>query len=163
MKVIVAIDQSVYAQQIIDSMLRQHWPEGTNFKILTVVEPTQLDEFGAYKWKDLLIAVADQRCKAASEVLSQAREQLQSKLPDCLVHTEIRHGKARKEIVEAAAEWMADKIVVGAHGRSPNRLMLAGTVPAAVAQNAHCTVELVRLKVPAEHGEIGKETGAVHQ
>lgn len=162
MRVIVAIDQSVYSEQIVDSILRHKWPDDTSFKILTVIEPTQLEEFGSGKWQDLLTAVAEQRSKAALEFLNQARTRMHARFPELSVHTEIRQGKARKEIVDAAAEWMADKIVVGAHGRSPNRLMLAGTVPAAVAQNAHCTVELVRLAVPLDKDEAEKKATIAH-
>lgn len=156
MKVIVAIDQSVFAQQVVDSVLRHRWPDDTSFKLLTVVEPGQLEEFGADRWKDLLSAVAEQRDKTAMEVLNNARQLIQSKFPECSVHTEIRRGKARAEIVDSASEWMADKIILGAHGRAPNRLMHPGTVPAAVAQNAHCTVELVRLHVPVEKQKNGE-------
>lgn len=163
MKVIIAIDQSAFAQQVVDSVLRHNWPEDTTFKVLTVIEPSQLDEFGAGKWEDLISAVQERRCKTASEVLNQARQKIQAKLPGCSVHTELRQGKARTEIVDAASEWMADKIIVGAHGRSPNRLMLAGTVPAAVAQNAHCTVELVRLAAPAAEQESRSGKVAVTQ
>ena len=60
------------------------------------------------------------------------------------VHVEVRQGSARDEIVNAAAEWMADKILVGAHGRSPNRLFPT-TIARSVVRHAPCSVELVRL------------------
>lgn len=161
MKVIIAIDQSFSWKQIIEAVLKQHWPENTCFKVLTVIEPTQWEEFGAHKWEELLKDVAKRRHDFASEILAQARKLLEDGVADCTVHTELRQGKARREIVDAAIEWMADKVILGAHGRASNRLMLPGTVPSSVAQNAHCTVELIRLKAPA-HPE-GNEVASMAQ
>jgi nucleotide-binding universal stress UspA family protein len=55
-------------------------------------------------------------------------------------------------LVKAATEWMADKILIGAHGHSPNRLF-AESVSQAVAQHALCSVELIRLREPSEPSE----------
>ena len=63
------------------------------------------------------------------------------------VHVELEEGSAHDHILCAAIEWMANKIMVGAHGHSPNRLF--AIVPRTVAAHAPCSVELVRLHKPS--------------
>ncbi|SRR5579875_51281 len=149
MKVIVAIDQTEYARQILDAVIARRWPADTTFRILTVLEPLHWERVVSSEWNKLSLELAAARRRKADEVLSEARKKVQKALADCPVHVELREGSAREEIVTAAVEWMADKIVLGAHGRAPNRLLRA-TVAGSVAKHAPCTVELVRLKEIAE-------------
>ncbi|HEY9731787.1 MAG TPA: universal stress protein, partial [Drouetiella sp.] len=62
----------------------------------------------------------------------------------CVVHVEVRCGEPQNEIIYGAAEWMADRIIIGAHGNSPNRFF--NTVSKSVAKEGVCSVQLVRLK-----------------
>jgi nucleotide-binding universal stress UspA family protein len=61
------------------------------------------------------------------------------------VSSEIRVGDPKLSLVEAAEAWGADCIFVGSLGFS-NRFerFLLGSVSAAVAARAHCSVEVVR-------------------
>ncbi len=161
MKVIVAIDQSKYSEQITDAIISRRWPPDTVFKVLTVLQPPACDEDSSPGWKHCLMEIFDKQKDCAEEILLAARKKISDNIGDCTVHTEVRKGSPRGQIILAAADWMADKIVVGAHGRSPNRLL--GTVPRSVAEHAHCSVELIRLH--ALHGEteeiLNRETVAV--
>jgi len=146
MKVIVALDQSVYASQVIAAVIHRRWHKDTAIKLLTVVEPLpfEWEQVCSPNWKKIAQEIQAQRKKDAEGMLASARKELEANVPSCTVHMEIRHGRAREEIVDAAVEWLADKIVVGAHGQSPNRLF-PGSVSRSVAQHATCSVELIRL------------------
>jgi nucleotide-binding universal stress UspA family protein len=57
---------------------------------------------------------------------------------------ELKRGNPKHVLVEEAKSWGADSIFVGAQGvRGIDRLLL-GSVSAAVAARAHCSVEVVR-------------------
>ncbi len=59
---------------------------------------------------------------------------------------ELKKGDPQRILLEEAESWQADSIFVGAKGmRGIERLML-GSVSAAVAARAHCSVEVVRPK-----------------
>ena len=60
--------------------------------------------------------------------------------------TSVREGDARKVILDCAAEWEADLILVGSHGRKGVAHMVLGSVSEAVARYAPCSVEIVRLR-----------------
>jgi len=62
-------------------------------------------------------------------------------------HATPAHGKVadpKRLIVEEAASWNADCIFLGARGHSRLERFLLGSVAAAVAARATCTVEVVR-------------------
>ena len=61
------------------------------------------------------------------------------------VSTESREGDPKCELVEAAEEWGADCIFVGSIGfGNPFERFVLGSVSAAVAARAHCSVEVFR-------------------
>ncbi|HEY9759518.1 MAG TPA: universal stress protein [Oculatellaceae cyanobacterium] len=150
MKVLVAIDQSAFGFQIIEALAKRKFPAGTQFKILSVVEPLPFDwdQQNAKTWKKIAQDVLNERKLVVEEIESVARYKLLCAHPDAQVHTEIRHGDARIEIIHAATSWMPNKIILGAHGRSPNRLF-PNVVSQHVARHALCTVELIRLTEPS--------------
>jgi nucleotide-binding universal stress UspA family protein len=53
---------------------------------------------------------------------------------------------AREIIFQEAAEWGADLIVAGSHGRRGANRFLLGSVSEAVAFHAKCSVEIIRPK-----------------
>ena len=61
------------------------------------------------------------------------------------VTCKIRFGDPKRELCKAAEEWGADCIFVGSAGFS-NRIerFVLGSISAAVAARAHCSVEVVR-------------------
>ena len=145
MKAIVAIDQTASWKKIVEEVGKRRWPRDTSFRILTVLPPNNWKQFESPKSTEILREIFKMRRKAAENILREAREILSSKVVDCIVHTDLRQGSPRIEILDAAVDWMADKIILGAHGRSPNRLF-PGSVSRSVAEHAQCSVELVPLK-----------------
>jgi nucleotide-binding universal stress UspA family protein len=55
----------------------------------------------------------------------------------------IRTGSPAREAVAEAAEWPADLVVVGSHGRSDLARALLGSVAEAVVRDAHCSVLVI--------------------
>jgi nucleotide-binding universal stress UspA family protein len=60
------------------------------------------------------------------------------------VDTAVEVGDIRETIIDSAAEWGADLIVVGSHGQSAIQRFLLGSVAEFVARHAKCSVEIVR-------------------
>lgn len=146
MKVIVAIDDSPYSTNVIDAILHRKWPKDTQLKLLTVLEPICCDEDAAPEAAKLLCELAERRKKACSRLCERMRHRVEFALPDVVVHTEIREGIARIEIIDAAVEWSADKILIGAHGKDVCPHNLLGSVSRSVALQAPCSIEIVRDK-----------------
>lgn len=82
------------------------------------------------------------------------------------VDEEVRLGHPATEIVAAAAEWPADLIVLGSHGRSPIARLLLGSVARAVLHRADCSVLIVRRRaetVQIVEGEREREASVVQR
>jgi nucleotide-binding universal stress UspA family protein len=58
--------------------------------------------------------------------------------------TAIKVGDIREVIIDSAADWHADLIVLGSHGKRGLQRFLLGGVSEFVARHAGCSVELIR-------------------
>jgi nucleotide-binding universal stress UspA family protein len=58
--------------------------------------------------------------------------------------TAIKVGDIREVIIDSAAEWRADLIIVGSHGQRGIQRFLLGSVSEFVARHANCSVEIIR-------------------
>jgi nucleotide-binding universal stress UspA family protein len=83
----------------------------------------------------------------AQELVEQIAKQLRE--AGFKASTAVEIGDVRMCIIDAAAEWNADLIVVGSHGLKGIRGFLLGSVAESVARHAKCSVEIVRSPVRA--------------
>ena len=143
MKVIVAIDDSPYSEELVETVKTRDWPIDTEFKVLSVLEP--LDGLSD-RFSDVIESANAKRKKSAEELCRSVREQILGTIAGATVHYEIRSGYPKNEIIEAAADWSADRIIIGAHGHRGCPHNLLGSVSQAVARHAPCSVEVVRQK-----------------
>lgn len=158
MKVLIAIDDSTYSENVIESIVQRPWPNNVEFKVLTVLEPITIDEKSEGKWMDVISDVSKRRNESATRLCTKARERLSKIVPESKVHFEIRKGVPRAEIVDCAGEWNADKILVGAHGHGICPRNILGGVSRSVAATAPCTVEIVRARAKIRQPHSQKVT-----
>ena len=85
--------------------------------------------------------IEGQRKEAKALVAEAARK---SRDANFTVTTAIEEGKARSIIVDAAAKWPADMVVLGSHGRKALDRFLLGSVSEGVARHASRSVLIVR-------------------
>ena len=123
-RVLLATDGSETALRAAEALVRRPWPEGSEFRIVTVEEP----------WSIRPTSVTG-NIESVEQVLASAGLKATGS-----VHS----GKAKDVILEEARNWNADFIVVGSHGRRGFKRFLLGSVSEAVAMNAHCSVVVVR-------------------
>jgi nucleotide-binding universal stress UspA family protein len=125
-RVLLATDGSETSIAAARALAERPWPEGSEFRIVSVEEPwaiksSRLDPQAAITSAEQVLASAGSQ--ASGVVLS---------------------GNAKEVILEEARTWGADLIVVGSHGRRGFKRFLLGSVSEAVAMNAHCSVVVVR-------------------
>lgn len=141
MRVLIAIDDSKFSEEAVLAVARQIRPEGSAVCILTVLQPIALSP------------VPQMDARYAPELEAQAKEArvLVDRAATILresgfkVETAIAKGDIRLEIIDSAAEWKADLIVVGSHGRTGLPRLVLGSVAEFVARNAPCSVQIVRI------------------
>ena len=146
-KVLLAIDDSVYSQAATRAAIAQFRPEGTEVRVLTVVEwPPDLPDSLAFTPAAMsggpIEDLHEKTRRQAQDLVARTAQQLRAATFG--VSHEIREGDARHVILECAAEWKPDVIVLGSHGRTGLDRFLIGSVSENVIRHAPCSVEVVR-------------------
>lgn len=147
MKVLVALDDSPFSKEVVHSLLSRPWSEKTVFRVLNVIEPMCLspNEYESKELQESLENMNELRKETAEKFCDHTVKQISKRFPHNKVSCEIRQGSAKSEIVNAAIDWKADKILIGAHGRDVCPHNLIGSVSRAVVHSAPCSVEVVRV------------------
>jgi nucleotide-binding universal stress UspA family protein len=154
MKVVIAIDDSPNSHHMLDLVGRRHWSSGTEFKIVHVLEPISTKEWAGDGWLGMHKELTRRRHKYAEQLCSEARLKLEKHVPNAIVHFEIREGRPQAEIIFAATEWDANKIVIGAHSREVCPHNQLGSVSRGVAERSSCSVEILRPCVKPHHERV---------
>ena len=129
-RVLLATDGSETASTAAAALAGRPWPEGSEFRSVSVEEP----------W-----AIKSSRVRGdeqAKEAVSSAEQVLAS--AGLEANAAVLSGNPKEVILEEAKKWNADLIVVGSHGRRGFKRFLLGSISEAVAMNAHCSVVVVR-------------------
>jgi nucleotide-binding universal stress UspA family protein len=169
MKVMIAYDGSRYADAAIEDLRRAGLPPTTEALVVSVVTEATLkpavSEFDLFslasrRAEAVLSRVESARRRAVKQnkdLAAKATKRLCRLFPDWRVESEVLHGAAAAELLAEAAEWKPDLIVVGSHGRSALGRFFLGSVSKRIAEEAECSVRVVRgenVKTGDEPAEI---------
>lgn len=148
-RIVIGVDGSSGALVAVRAVAKRHWTDGSELRIVVADDVMR----GSPIW--LLIppirefvkeVEAEERTQAEQFAIAAAQE-LRDGLGqrNVTVSTMVISGDPKKVLVEHAEEFGADCIFTGATGFS-SRLerVILGSVSAAIAARAHCSVEVVR-------------------
>lgn len=144
MKILLAVDGSEFSAAALRGVVSHLQPRGTSVLVLQVVEPRTFSappQMEPAYTPEQEPALRKQFAQAKANA-AQAAQALQS--AGFEASTRVVEGETRSAILDSAAEWQPDLIVLGAHGRTGLRRFLMGSVAQAVASHAHCSVWIVR-------------------
>jgi nucleotide-binding universal stress UspA family protein len=144
MKIVLAIDGSKFSEAAVHTIAKRARPEDTHVRVLHVVDPPSLlvaREMGGYD--PALDAVWEAEKHQAEALVATVADELRAN--GFKVSTVVEEGDPKSKIIDEAARWGADLIIVGSHGRKGLERFLLGGVSDAVARHARCSVEIVRI------------------
>ena len=152
-RLIVGVDGSPGSEAAVRAIAARNWPPNSEVKLVAVDDPLVPDYVGK-----IIPPLASTIEEDKKEELSWAN-MIARRSSGLLAHTELevtqvlREGDPKHELPKAAEEWGADCIFVGSTGFS-NRFerFVLGSVSAAVAARAHCSVEVVRQSASEKGG-----------
>ncbi len=150
MKILLAIDDSKFSQIAMQTVAKQFRTKGMQVRVLHVVEPIR-----AYVSTDMIphfvpqiAKVEQERRKEAKELVQRAARQLRK--VGFRTSEIVEEGDPKTRIVDYAANWHADVIVLGSHGWKGLGRFLMGSVSESVTRHAGCSVEVVRSRSTAK-------------
>ena len=139
MKILMGIDDSKFSGDVLRAIITQFRAEHTEVRILHVLQP--IAPAPPQMAPGYAPELEDQK-KPAGVLVERSAKELRS--AGFKVDTTVEVGDIRARIIDSAAEWGADLIVVGSHGQSGIQRFLLGSVAEFVARHAKCSVEIVR-------------------
>lgn len=144
-RLLVGVDGSPGAEAAVQAVAKREWPSGTEISVIAVEDPTVPAALG-----NLIPQVAEWIGESEEGDHQWVRKMVEASAEDLRgagldVSAVVKEGNAKKVLVDEAKRLGADCIFVGSTGFS-NRLerFLLGSVSAAVANRAECSVEIVR-------------------
>jgi nucleotide-binding universal stress UspA family protein len=157
MNVLVAYDGSDQAKAAIDDLRRAGMPRSVNALVVSVGEtllPTPLGPIVDITQSAMSHRVAGTLAQARAEAAQaiedtrglahEASRRIHQHFPDWGVSLESALGIVADVVLQKAADWQADLVVVGSHGRSALGRFVLGSVSKRVATEAHCSVRVSR-------------------
>lgn len=145
-RIVIGVDGSPLSEAAVREVARRSWPANSEVKLIVVDDPLRE---GLVVDDDALRedTETEPRSRGWAEKIVASSAAIFHDQPALAVSTEIIEGNPKRELARAAEDWNADCIFLGSAGASNTigRFVL-GSVSAAVAARAHCSVEVVRKK-----------------
>jgi nucleotide-binding universal stress UspA family protein len=143
MRILLAIDGSKFSEAATQTVIAQAWPQETLVHVLYVIETFSPELPEAQMYYPGVEHGWDAQRKLAEPAVAKCAELLRSK--GLQVTTAVELGNPKSKIIDTAAAWHADLVVIGSHGRTGLERFLMGSLAEDVLRHAHCSVELVRI------------------
>ena len=151
-RIVVGMDGSSDAEAAVAAVAARSWPRGSQARLVSVLDDfmhvkADSGEPSVLKWVD---AEEESDWEWVRAVFEPSAEKLRAS--GFATTVELRKGNPKSVLVEEAESWGADCVFVGARGMRGVEHLLMGSVSAAIAARAHCSVEVVRPALKKSEG-----------
>ena len=147
-RIIIGLDGSPDAELAMEAVAERTWPVGSEAHLITVLDnrlsiltPSLIPRLA--RWSSAADSVDDQAW--VERMMNAAKDKLQT--AGLKISCEVIRGAPSQRLLDAAVDWQADCIVMGARGLTGIERFLIGSVSSDVAVRANCSVEVVRPKM----------------
>ncbi|MGD0435542.1 MAG: universal stress protein [Bryobacteraceae bacterium] len=147
-KVLLATDGSPCSEAAARSIAARPWPAGSEFRVFGVAELSQAwfrIPYPAYFDPKAMEDLRGEAMKRAEDAVMAAEKILADAGLSESANEAVPSASVKELILTEAAQWGADLIVAGSHGRRGASRFLLGSVSEPVAFHATCSVEIVRM------------------
>ncbi len=156
-RVLIAVDGSSFSRSAVDWVASQRWKDETRFKLVMAV-PLINETYTVESHSAKLLSEWEAGKIAAMELVEDLATKLEERLGD-RTGAEVQEGDPKQIVLDKAAQFHADLIILGSHGRTGLTKFLLGSVSQAVATRAACSVLIIKpgrdsLKTKEHTGEF---------
>jgi len=141
---LIGVDGSADAEAAVHAVAMREWPPGSAIRLVTALDART---YTALAFTHLprgtgTAAKNETESTWVSDLVEAMAAPLRTR--GLTVSSVVTEGDPKHVLLNEAEHWQADGIFVGARGLSRVERFLLGSVSAAVAARAHCSVEVVR-------------------
>jgi nucleotide-binding universal stress UspA family protein len=143
-RLLIGVDGSPDAAAAVQAVAAREWPPGSAIRLVTVLDARMRTALAPARLPvETWSTAGDADAQAwVPKMIDAMTESLQTR--GLSVSSAIIEGDPKQVLLDEAEHWGADCLFVGARGLSRIERFLLGSVSAAVAARAHCSVEVVR-------------------
>jgi nucleotide-binding universal stress UspA family protein len=135
-RIVIGVDGSAGAEAAVRAVCERSWPPCSEARLVAALDPMMIT---AVEW----IKVSDRdEHDWVRRMVDASAEKLRA--AELIVSSLVKEGDPRRVLVDEAEQWEADSLFVGARGLRLIERFLIGSVSAAIAVRAGCSVEVVR-------------------
>ena len=145
-RLLIGLDGSSDSEAAVAAVAARTWPAGSEARLATAVDLKITTEMaGPEQLRSRWIGADDEKTETwVGRMLAELSEQLRA--AGLQVSTVERFEDPKQLLLDEAESWEADAIFLGARGQTLIKRLFVGSVSAAIAARAHCTVEIIRTK-----------------
>ncbi len=143
MRVLIAVEDSLFGSAIALFVAHHKWPERTEFRVVHILEPLPCSSeraFGNALLKKAENEIVENACKLADDIACS----IQEALPKSSVIPQVIEGYAQDDLLEIADEWQPDLIIAGSHGRRGFHEFFMGSTSLRLAAECPFPILLIR-------------------
>lgn len=133
-KVLIALDNGKSAEQVAKHGFKMARQLQAEIAILSVTDTRHLMTAGGVSVRDIVDITKNEFGELHTEIIAKFS-------PDKQVENFIEEGNPFEKILESAANWQADLIVMGTHGRTGISHLLMGSIAEKVIR--HSTIQVL--------------------
>ena len=143
-RIVVGVDGSPDSEEAVRAATERIWPPGSEVRIVAAFDTLTPTMAGSLI--PPVVPWTEEQNQAVLELVRRTVASFDEQLRKMRLSVSniVKPGDAKRVLVHEAEVWKADCILVGARGLSRFDRFLLGSVSAAVASRAHCSVEVVR-------------------
>jgi universal stress protein A len=140
MKVLLAVDDSKHSEDAVKGVAHFFKPKATEVRIVQVLPPMVIS--APPQMSRGYAPELEESVKDARALVDKYAKQLRTE--GFQVNFVVERGNVRESIIDCAAGWHADVILLGSGGHKGVGRLLLGSVAESVVRHAHCSVLVVR-------------------
>ncbi len=144
MKVLIAINESSFAEAIADFVATHKWEEETEFTVMTVIEPLKVGSVMAVLPGPILDEAVAKQQENADQIVANFVQSISDAVPKAKIQKLVVDGYPSDEIMKEIIVNKPDMLVVGSHGRHGIERIVLGSVSLFLVSHAPCSVVVIR-------------------
>jgi nucleotide-binding universal stress UspA family protein len=148
MRVLVPVEDPLFAACMAYFIKNHAWPSGTEFIVMHIIEPYLLDDSPHITFAPLLEISRQEVIADASRLVAAMAQSINNAHPTATVTQDVVQAHVVEQIKHFAKTWNPDLVILGSHGRSGFQHFMLGSVSLELCSELTLPLLLIKPQLP---------------